>query len=167
MGKWNNFFLQRMGEDSNSQEYPVCESVETWGMWCKDIPFKLCEKVKEPAKRTWPDEDGDDEFIPEGGLLLEAYSMKVEFGCKAKDDTTNNLSATSIVRQHVGEFLSYLKESGMMKMYSSYTGIGRQNVLLESYGEGTFKEADGEAFVIFEVSSKVNDPATQITLTTS
>ena len=166
MAKWNNFFLQRMGTDDQDQPYAVCESVATWHMWCKEIPFKTGEKVKEPAKRSWPDEDGDDEFIPTEGLRMEAYSMKVQFGCKAKDDTTNHVSAATLVRQYTGNFLTYLK-TGMMKMYSSYTDVGRQNVRLESYDEGTFKETDGEAFLFFDVTFKVNDPTTQITLTTS
>ena len=61
MEDWKNFFLQRMGKDENDSDYPVCESVNKWGIFCKDIPFKMFEKVKDPAKRSWYDEDGDDE----------------------------------------------------------------------------------------------------------
>ena len=61
MEKWQNFFLQRMGTDEEGQPYPVCESVNEWGIFCKKIPFKIFDKVKEPASRSWNDEDGDDE----------------------------------------------------------------------------------------------------------
>ena len=153
MGKWNNFFLQRMGSN-----YPVCESVNTWGVWCKDIPFKIFDKAKAPAKRSWYDEHGDDEFIPSDGLYMEAYTIKVEFGCK-------KMTSVSDVRNNVGAFLKYLQESGMMKMYSSYTRIGRQNVRFDSISDNAKWKTDEEGeFLIFDVTFKVNDPVTDITL---
>lgn len=167
MKKWRNFFLQRMGETEGSP-YPVCESVQTWGVWCKDIPFKIIENVKEPAVRSWNDEHGDDEYIPAGGLYMSAYTMKVEFGCKKMGmatDGTDNIAAVDDVRERVGAFLTYLRTAGMMNMYSSYTRIGRQNVRLAGVDdEATWQsEADGE-FLVFTVTFKVNDPVTDITL---
>jgi hypothetical protein len=167
MAAWQNFFLQRMGTDGNGDSYPVCESVATWGIFCKDIPFKLFEKVKEPAKRSWPDEDGDDEYIPADGLKLEAYSIKVEFGCKKLDSSNATKYGTSTitdVRANVGTFLNHLK-SGLFKLYSSYTRIGRQNVRLESVSDSAkWKSDENGEFLIFEVTFKVNDPVTDITL---
>jgi hypothetical protein len=148
-----------MGVTSGNASYPVCESVATWGVWCKEIPFKLADKAKAPAKRTWYDEHGDDEYISADGLFMEGYTMKVEFGCK-------KMTGVSDVRDRVGAFLGYLRESGMMKMYCSYTRIGRQNVRLDSVGDSaTWKSEDGQEFLIFEVTFKVNDPVTDITLT--
>lgn len=155
MEKWQNFFLQKMGSGSN----PVKESVAAWGIYCKDIPFKIFDKVKEPAKRTWYDEHGDDEYIPSTGLYLEAYTMKVEFGCKKTKTITD-------VRKKVGEFLEYLRSSGHMKMYSSYTRIGRQNVRLESVSDNAKWKTDDEGeFLIFEVTLNVADPKTDIKMT--
>lgn len=157
MGKWNNFFLQRMGSG-----YSVCESVATWGIWCKTIPFKIMDKVKDPAKRTWYDEHGDDEYISSDGLFLEAYTMKVEFGCKK---VNSSKASVADVRQKVGTFLEYLRTAGMMKLYSSYTRIGRQEVRLESVSDNAkwVSDENGE-FLIFEVTFKVNDPVTDVTL---
>lgn len=166
MAKWNNFLLQRMGLD-NGSPYPICESVSTWGVFCKSIPFKIMEKTKEPAKRSWNDEHGDDEYIPSGGLMLEAYTMKVEFGCKllsGRDASTFEI-AVSDVRQKVGTFLSYLRTAGMMKLYSTYTRIGRQNVRLESVSDDAkWKSEGGEEWLVFSVVLKVNDPVTDVTL---
>lgn len=166
MGKWNNFFLQRMGVGENNAPYPVCESVATWGVWCKDIPFKLFDKVKEPPKRTWNDEHGDDEYIPSSGLFLEAYTMKVELGCKKID---NSQASVDDVRDKVGEFMEYLRSAGMMNVYSSHTRIGRQNVRLESVPDSAkWKvEEDGFEWLIFEITLKVNDPMTDVTLQTN
>ncbi len=170
MGKWNNFFLQKMGVDENNNPYPVCESVSTWGIFCKDIPFKMFDKVKEPAKRSYYDQHGDDEYISPNGLLLEAYTMKVELACKKIGEGNSfDSAAVNDVRVKVGAFLSYLKTSGMLKVYSSHTRIGRQNVRLESVGEGGtwMTDDDGNEFLIFEVILKVNDPDTDVVLSSS
>ena len=168
MNKWNNFYVQKMGTDTNGDAYPVCESVGTWGVWCKEIPFKLAEKMKEPAKRSWYDEHGDDEYVASGGLYAEAYTMKVELGCKmttARDVTRYGIAAVDDVRDKVGRFLSYLRSSGMLNMYSSHTRIGRRYVRLESVSDGaTWKTTDdGQEFLVFSVTLKVNDPVTDWT----
>lgn len=169
MSKWRNFFLQRMGTPPTGLAYPVYESVKQWGVWCKDIPFKLLDNIKEPAKRSWPGKNGDDEYIGSDGLYAEAYSMEVEFGCKkmssiSVDNTT--VPAVTNVRTNVGTFLTYLRSSGMLKLYSSYTRIGRQNVRLESVSDNaTWKNENGQEFLVFKVRFKVNDPVTDIQLT--
>lgn len=166
MSRWQNFFLQRMGTDEESQPYPVYESVSHFGIFCKEIPFKLFGNVKEPAKQSWYDEDGDDEYISDEGLRLESYSMKVEFGCKkvAGNDIAKYGTAVDDVRNKVGTFLNYLK-LGQFKLYSSYTRIGRQNVRLESVSDSAkWKSDNNTEYLIFEVTFKVNDPSTDITL---
>lgn len=170
MAGWRNFYLQKMGTDTNNQVWPVKESVAEWGVFCKTIPFVIAGKVKDPAKRSWNDEHGDDEYIPSDGLYLEGYTMTVEFGCKVLSgrDATTYGKSVSDVRTAVSNFLSYLRTSGMMKMYSSYTGIGRQEVRLESIKDNAkWKKEGGEQWLTFEVSFKVNDPVTDITLTTT
>ena len=167
MKNWQNFYLQRMGVDGNDNAYPVCESVSTWGVWCKEIPFKIADKVKEPAKRTWYDEHGDDEYIPNSGLFMEAYTIKIEFGCKIVTGDKVETYGTSVddVRANVGEFLTYLRTAGMMKMYSTYTRIGRKEVRLSSIGDKAWKsKEDGQEYLVFEVEFKVNDPVTDIIL---
>ena len=170
MAKWNNFFLQKMGLDVNHNPYPIYESVAAWGIFCKEIPFKIFDKVKEPAKRSWYDEHGDDEYIPTTGLMLEAYTMKVKLACK-KITNGNQYDSASVddVRLMVGNFLEYLRTSGMMKVYSAHTRIGRQNVRLESIDDDAVwvTEDDGSEFLIFSVTLKVNDPYTDITLASS
>lgn len=157
MEKWQNFFLQRMGTDEESQPYPVCESVNEWGIFCKKIPFKIFDKVKEPALRSWHDEDGDDEYIPEDGLKLEAYKMKVELACKKGGSIDD-------VRDNIGTFLNYLK-LGLFKLYSSYTRIGRQDVRLDSISDSAkWKSDENGEYLIFEVTFKVNDPVTDVVL---
>lgn len=177
--RWQNFFLQRMGTDGGGSAYPVLESVSDFGVWCKEIPFKLVEGVKEPAKRTWNDEHGDDEYIPSTGLWLSAYEMEVEFGCKHVCNPfcigrTDNIDD---VREAVGDFIEYLRGAGMMRLYSSWTRIGRQDVRFVSVSDDAhwepyqFSVMRGgrvvprkEEFAVFKVRFKVNDPVTDVTL---
>ena len=52
-----------------------------------------------------------------------------------------------------------------MKLYSSYTRIGRQNVRLDSVSDNaTWKTDDEGEFLVFEVTFNVGDPKTDITL---
>lgn len=157
MEKWRNFYLQKMGSGNDLKE-----SVAAWGVWCKEIPFKIFDKVKAPAKRTFHDEHGDSEYIPSEGLYLESYTMKIEFGCK-KMTTPNSVTD---VRTKVGDFLKYLRSSGHMMMYSSHTRIGRQYVRLDSVSDNaTWKvDDDGNEFLVFEVTLNVADPMTDIEL---
>lgn len=169
MAAWQNFYLQRMGTDGTGETYPMYESVARWGVWCKDIPFKIFEKVKEPAKRTWNDEHGDDEYISPGGLWLEAYEMEVEFGCKKMTTTVGGEEVAYVndVRKAVGDFLEYLRQSGMMKLYSSWTRTGRQEVRLVSVSDDAHWEPSdngGQEFLVFKVRFKVNDPKTDVEL---
>ncbi len=165
MEKWQNFFLQRMGLDGSSP-YPMYESVSEWGVWCKDIPFQMLDKVKAPAKRNWYDEHGDDEYISVDGMYLEAYTMTVEFGCKKMGSITTQsgtISAIDDVRVKVGAFLDYLRSSGMLMMYSSHTRVGRREVRLDSVDDKTtWKSEDGQEFLVFKVTFKVNDPVTDV-----
>lgn len=171
MGKWQNFYLQKMGVDGEQHPYPVLESVSTWGIFCKEIPFKLSEKVKEPAKRSWYDEHGDDEYMSPNGLYMESYTMEVELGCKligGSRDTATYGTSVSDVREKVGLFLRYLRESGMLNIYSSYTRIGRRYVRLDSVkDDAKWKSDNGEEWLIFKVVLKVNDPVFDIELSVS
>lgn len=169
MADWQNFYLQKMGTNSGGSSYDVKESVSAWGVFCKTIPFKIADKMKDPAKRSWFDEHGDDEYISQDGLFAESYSMTVEFGCKklsSSQSSAYGAQAVSNVRTNVGNFLSYLRTSGMMKMYSAHTRIGRQNVRLDSVGDAAqWVNEGGNEFLVFSVTFKVNDPVTDITKT--
>lgn len=162
MADWRNFYIKTM--DST---YPAKESVYDFGIWCKSIPFKIMDKVKQPPSRSFHDEHGVIEFIPTGGLKLDAYTMKVEFGCKkmrATHDGSTYIPAVNDVRSKVVEFINYLRTGGMLMLYSTYTGIGRQNVRLDSINDNAkWKNEGGVQWLIFEVTFKVNDPITDIT----
>lgn len=166
MAKWRNFYIRKKGV--GSIVYPTYESVSQWGVWCKDIPFIIFGKVKEPAKNSWFDEHGDDEYIPSDGLNLESYTMKVEFGCKKMRSITDgdvNIDEVTDVRNKVNSFLQYLRTSGMLDVYSTHTRIGRTNVRLVEVSDSAKWKSDGdEEYLVFSVVFKVNDPITDVVL---
>ena len=67
-------------------------------------------------------------------------------------------------------FLNYLtgRDGGgaSLKVYDSFTGIGRQNVRFKSLAREAelVRDASSGDIIIFQVTFKVNDPVTSLTL---
>lgn len=119
-------------------------------------PFKTCSDVKEPNKRTWNDEHGDDEYISKDGLYMASYENKVKFGFKGQAYGAN---------EKLKAFLEYLR-GGMMKMYCEFNGIGRKNVRLKSVDPTLYRDVQGnEEILTLSITFKFNDPVTDISPT--
>ncbi len=130
----------------------VVDTIASFGMYCMDNPFKMADAVKEPTKRSWYDEDGDDEYIPKEGLRLSSYENEVKFGFKGDAFGAN---------EKLKSFLEYLKK-GMMKMYCEFNKIGRQHVRLKSVKQTLDRNPDDADVLIVTVTFKFNDPKTDI-----
>lgn len=147
--EYKPFLIQKLKSNS-----PVRDSLE-WNIYIKSIPFKVFPDMKDIPSRSWADQNGDDEFIPDNPVF-KSYSIEVEFVYKGNEGT-----ASSSIRS----FLSYLSNDGMFSIYDSYTKVGRTNVRYESYSEDYYSsKKGGEDIVVFSVSLKINDPITEITL---
>lgn len=130
---------------------------QEWNIYVKSIPFKVFPDRKDIASRDWPDENGDDEFIPETPVF-KAYEIDCEFVFIGTHGTAN----TSITN-----FISYLANAGNFTIFDSYTQIGRQRVRYVSYSEKIFYRRDGENdIVVFSLKLKVNDPISNIYVNT-
>jgi hypothetical protein len=137
----------------------VVDTLDNWGIVCKEFPFKLYGEAKELPSHDWKDKDGDDEYIP-SELPIAAYELEVEFVYKGDVNSANG---------NIRGFLDYLTGRGgtgaEFFVYDSYTKIGRQHVRYVSVGEDVFhRQEDGGDVVVFNVTFKVNDPITDITL---
>lgn len=137
----------------------VVDTFDSWGIVCKDFPFKMFGEAKELPKNDWKDEDGDDEYVP-SVLKLAAYEMKVEFVYKGALNTAN---------VNIRAFLDYLTGrdgSGVdMMVYDTFTRIGRQHVrFVEAEDDVVYRQADSGDVIVFGVTLKVNDPVTDIKL---
>lgn len=136
-------------ETGNSE---AIETISSFGMFCMDNPFKIAESVKEPTKRSWYDENGDDEYIPETGLYMSSYESEVKFGFKGSAFGAN---------EKLKSFLEYLRK-GMLKIYCEFNKIGRQHVRLKSIKQTLDRNPDSEDILIVAVTFKFNDPITDI-----
>lgn len=144
-----------------AMDIPVYDTQQRWGIVCKKFPFVISGEAKDIKSRSWPDEDGDDEFIPDT-IPMKAYEVDVEFVCVCKHGEA---------QVNISSFVDYLtgRDSGYpgakLKIYDTNTKIGRKNVRFSKYKDDAFSmSTDSEDVVVFSMTFKINDPTTQIIL---
>lgn len=150
--QYKPFLIQKLTKNA-----PIRDSKE-WGIWVKSIPFKVFPDMKDIPSRTYFDEHGDDEFVP-SYPFYKAYEIDCDFVYIGVYGSANI---------QIKAFLKYLAEGGMFQFYDTYTKIGRKNIryVKTSDDPEIFYRREGKDDVVqFEVTLKVNDPVTEITLT--
>lgn len=153
MAKPYSIYFKKSGDS------PTIDSKEEWGIVCKEFPFMLFGDTKEVASKDFHDKDGEEVFIPDE-LKMKAYDLDVEFAYKGDVNTAN---------VKIKGFLDYLTGRGgtgaNLKVYDTYTKIGRQGVYLKTVTKDLFvrKNSDGDV-VTFKVKFRVTDPTTDIVL---
>lgn len=134
---------------------PIKETGEDFNIYEVASKFYGGTSAKELPKRSWNDENGDDEFVPDD-LKMESTSHSVKFGYKG-----DKFSANKAIKS----FIEYLSKGGSMKVYDEYNHIGRQHVRFSSMEDDAELVRDEEGdIIIFTVNLKVNDPVTDIVL---
>ena len=156
--KYYKVLMQKEGL-KGVNEGEVKDTVRDFGVWCQSVPFDVGMEVKEPVTRDWKDEDGEDSYAG-GGLFVAAYDMTVKWVVKGEKGSC---------KEKVKTFLKYLSGrdgSGVkMKIWSEWTGIGRQHVRLKKVSEGaTLDRCGEEEGVAFETVMRVEDPVTEVKL---
>lgn len=152
--RYDKVYIQKTKNGST-----VKETVADFDIYCADIPFKLFVEAKDPSKRDWMDEHGDDEYIPDSGLKLKAYTMDVKFCCKG-----DKFSSNAKIQKFV-EYLTGMDGSGaVMMMYCTWTKIGRRGIRFDKLNDKAelVRDGDGDTLV-FTITFKVNDPVSNIT----
>ena len=101
-----------------TENAPVKDSLAHFGIVCTEFPFKPGGETKDLPKRDWPDEDGEDTYIPDK-LLLKAYDLEAEMCYKGDLGTAYD---------KIMAFQNYLTgengDGATLKIYNSHTGIG-------------------------------------------
>lgn len=148
--KYYRYFIKKESKGS-----PVKETGEDFDIFEMESSFYGGNEAKDVPKRTWYDEHGDDEFVPDT-LMMQAKEHSVKFGYKG-----DKFSANAAIKS----FINYLSTGGKMKIYDEYNQIGRQHVRFKSLNDSAelFRDDDGD-ILVFTVNFKVNDPVTDITL---
>ena len=124
-----------------TENAPVKDSLAHFGIVCTEFPFKPGGETKDLPKRDWPEEDGEDTYIPDK-LPLKAYDLEAEMCYKGDLGTAYD---------KIMAFQNYLTgengDGATLKIYNSHTGIGRQglylsliHILIPGYGMGNSLE---------------------------
>lgn len=154
--RYFKFYIQQEGIDSSGNNYPIKEAGVDFLVYEQSSKFYGGMETKEPAKRDWYDQDGDDEFIPKNPKY-KAKEIEVKFACKGALFSSN---------KKIDNFQAFLANCGSMKIYDEYNGVGRQNVRFVSVSDDAelHRKMDGsDEALVFTVKMKVNDPVTKIT----
>lgn len=145
--------LQKSKMDS-----PVKDSLTDFGMVCTDVPFMPCGETKDLPKRDWSDEDGEDTYIPDR-IPLSAFDWGIGMGYKG------GLATAQGALKKFTEYLTGKDGSGAeLKVYSQFTGIGRQGIYFKGISDFDFFKTDIDEVVTFNVKFRVTDPSTNVVL---
>lgn len=150
------FYIQKEGTDSTGASYPVKELGEDFKLYEVDSKFYGNAAVKDIPTRSWHDEDGDDEFVPET-YKYKSYEMSVKLACKG-DSMSSNTTIKALK-----DYLS----GGQFEIFDTFNGIGRQHVRFVEIPDDAvlYRHYLGEEeCLVFTLKMKVNDPKTDITL---
>lgn len=121
-----------------------------WGFIAKTNPYPALPTPKEPYKNSWPDENGDDEYVT--NMYYEAFEFDVQFYVRATD--------VDSIRTNLAAFFNVIK-TGEFSVFDATTGLGRQKVRYAGYKEEQPAILhQGFARCIFTITFKVNDPVT-------
>lgn len=158
----------------------VVNTFSEFGIVCCKVPFKAGGKTKEPAKREWSDEHGDDAFLP-SKLMFQAYEAEFEMAYSGKELATNPFNL-SLAASHITAFKKWLTgndtvsgSGSELKIYSPHATIGRQKCYLMEISDEdpcvVTAHENGNVYnenvVTFKVKFRVTDPMTDITLSES
>ena len=150
------FYIQKEGKDSTGAAYPVKELGEDFKLYEVESKFYGNLTVKDLPNRSWHDENGDDEFVPDV-YKYKAYEMSVKLACQGKPMTSN----TTI--KALKDYLS----GGQFEIYDTFNGIGRQHVRFVEIPDDAklYRHKYGvDECLVFTLKMKVNDPVTDVTL---
>lgn len=162
---YKRFLVQKENEylnDGTTANDTAIHDSDEWGIRIMDMPFKVKGDAKDVPTNDWHDEHGTEAFLPDE-LPMKAYDTTVSFVFKGAKGTAGT---------KIKSFLDYLANGGYFKMYVEEFKIGRQHVRYDSYDpnaeyiDDDDDNTEGEDIITFKVKLQVDDPETQVTLTT-
>lgn len=165
MSAYKKFLIQQ--QTYNGTTYTnvgnVVDTMSSFNVVCKEFPFKVLPEAKEPPKRDWADEDGEDVFFSAGAIKAKAYDVEATFlyaGTKAQMPTDLKNFIKFINGRNTGG-------SQCLKIYDEYTKTGRQGVYVQQVSDDLyyFNDSSVDAIAMFKVKFRVTDPVTDVTLT--
>ena len=150
------FYIQR------ASDLTAIDIMTTYAVIVKDSGYPMQRKAKEPYKNDWKDKNGDDEW--NASLQYEAFTYTFTCAIFARNSSTE--AACQDLKNAVRAFQNAIKD-GEWKFFSSYHKFGFQKVRVEEFhdpGDEGFSTYGETARVIFNFTVKVNDPMTDMKL---
>lgn len=127
------FFLLGMETDRNTLKFQkegtsVTKDLYTdFGFKTTSVPLFVPMETKEPSKRDWSDEDGEDVYL-ENGLKIAAYDAEVDVIYKGASGTFK------AKQQALYEYL----RSGELSIYSPYSNTGCKGAYFKGFSDFDF-----------------------------
>ena len=164
-------FLISVGEsgcykESGMKYEKPFDTLRSYGLFIKHAPYKVFPQIKNIVTQDWPDEHGEDVFLPKSGIINKAYDYEVEFIYLADD---------GMATERIRAFCDKIKGK-WLQIYDTYTIMGRKGVYVEEFdSDPTIRrrkvmgvDQDGASiirdYVYFKVKFRVNDPDTNVVL---
>lgn len=167
MAIYKKFIIQQQTFDG-SEYTNVGSAVDTYksfGIVCSNFPFKHMPEIKDLPKREWPDEDGEDVFIPSNGIKFSAYDVEGEFLYAGEVNT---------MKQNVVSFIEFIRGknsdgSPLLCIYDEYTQTGRRGVYVVDVDTDKYDYDDMSitGISVIKVKFRVTDPAYNAVLSVS
>lgn len=136
----------------------VKSSLADFGFAVRDIPWPD-EEVQEVAVREWPGEDGEDAYVPPGGLKLQAYDVEIEFCYKGAVNTA--YTKYNALRDY---FMGIAGDGAEFRIYDPYWRKGRESVRLKKMSDLDPHRSNIDDVLSFKAAFRVADPRTEIKL---
>lgn len=154
-------YIQQLSFDGiNYSKGSVVELFDTFGVVCRDIPFRMWPERKELPTRDWPERDGVDVYIP-GTIPMKPYDMDVKFLFVGDE---------ADIRDNISDFIKFIygrnngATGGRLAIYNEHTGMGRKDVVVSKVQDELFfvSDEDPDCVAQFSVTFTVHDPVTDV-----
>lgn len=160
MRDFKDFYIKvgEAGAWSRNMDYDQPFGVyNEFGIMVKHAPFSMMSKIKNVVVQSWPDEHGDDVYLPKNAdgtpsMVREAVDYEVQFVYhrQSNDDAWSdcaNRAIKNLIDRIQGRWL---------QIYDEYTGIGYDCVYLQDVDDDPKFRRRGYDTVIFTLTFKIN-----------
>lgn len=143
----------------------VKETGANFSVYPSEVPFIMQGEMKDEAKRDWHDEDGIDVFYDNTKPPIKDYDLEID--CMAQ------AASVEALRSCVNNFISYLRgddgKGNVFAIYDTHCKAGRRNVRFIEYENRSFYnyDSDDEKLISFKIKMHVDDPRTEVSLSTT
>lgn len=129
-----------------------------YGLVAQSQPFPEVYEVKAPYGNDWHDEHGDDEYV--AAMHFKSFEHTIKFYIKAYP--ASGKSAIRVLNEQRDAFRAKLVP-GEFKIWDSWQERGYVKVRFVKESVDTRHISDDEAWMIFSLTFKVNDPQDRVT----